>query len=232
MELQKQVATQERPEKDVAKDTLRKPLEMLHFAEVKPQQRVLELLPGGGYFTRLLSAVVASQGQVYGLVPKPHDSLPEKLNQIFTRGYLSLQKLAESTPNLQAMQQDFNQLNLPQNLDLVWTSQNYHDLYADWGPAAMQTLNQKVFAALKPGGIYLVSDHVGKANADIQSIATLHRIDPEQVKQQVLAAGFVLDAESQLLHNPKDTHTLNVFDPSLRGHTDQFVLKFRKPHTR
>lgn len=218
-----------RPESDVAKDALRKPFEMLKFAEVKPQQRVLELVPGGGYFTRVLSAALTPQGKLYGLVPKPHERLPDKLNQIFTTGYQGLQATAQTLPNVEALQQDLHQVQLPGEVDLVWTSQNYHDMYLYWGPEATHRLNQAVFAALKPGGIYLVSDHVGKAGSDLAAISALHRIDPALVKQQVEAAGFVLEAESQLLHNPADDHTLNVFDPSLRGQTDQFVFRFRKP---
>lgn len=225
-----QETTVARPEQDVAKDALRKPFEMLQFAEVKPGHRVLELVPGGGYFTRVLSGAIAAQGQVYGLVPKPHERLPDKLNQIFTTGYQNLQSLAQSLPNVQALQQDFHQVQLPADVDVVWTSQNYHDLYLYWGPEATHRLNQAVFAALKPGGVYLVSDHVGQAGADVAAISALHRIDPLLVKQQVEAAGFVLEAESPLLHNPADNHTVNVFDPSLRGHTDQFVFKFRKPY--
>jgi predicted methyltransferase len=108
--------------------------------------------------------------------------------------------------------------------------QNYHDLYDKFmGPADVPAFNKAVFAALKPGGVYVVLDHVAAAGSGIGATETLHRIDPARVKADVLAAGFKLDAESSILANTSDDHTKNVFDPSVRGHTDQFLYRFKKP---
>ena len=97
------------------------------------------------------------------------------------------------------------------------------------GPADVPAFNKAVFAALKPGGVYVVLDHAAVAGSGISATETLHRIDPARVKSDVLAAGFKLDAESTILANAADDHTKKVFDPSVRGHTDQFLFRFKKP---
>jgi predicted methyltransferase len=89
--------------------------------------------------------------------------------------------------------------------------------------------NKMVFDDLKPGGIYLILDHSAEAGSGARDTKTLHRIDVEAVKAEVLAAGFVFVGSSDLLRQPGDNRTLKVFDPSVRGNTDQFILKFRKP---
>ena len=115
-------------------------------------------------------------------------------------------------------------------MDLVFTSQNYHD-YPDafMGKVDPAVLNREVYAALKPGGLYVIIDHVAAAGSGLRDTDTLHRIDPAAVKAEVAAAGFVFDGESQVLRNPADSHELKVFDKSIRGHTDQFIYRFRKP---
>jgi predicted methyltransferase len=112
--------------------------------------------------------------------------------------------------------------------DVAWTTENYHDLYGLLGADGMLAYDKAVFAALKPGGVFLVSDHVALPGA-ADAPTTLHRIDPAIVRAQLVAAGFVPDGESDALHNPADDHTLKVFDPSIRGKTDQFMFRFRKP---
>jgi predicted methyltransferase len=89
--------------------------------------------------------------------------------------------------------------------------------------------NRAVFKALKPGGTFLVVDHVAEAGSGMRDTDTLHRIDPAIVKQQVVAAGFVFEGESNVLRNPADDHKKVVFDKAIRGRTDQFIYKFRKP---
>jgi predicted methyltransferase len=122
----------------------------------------------------------------------------------------------------------FAQLKTPEPVDLVWTSQNYHDLH-NFPGLDIGVFNQMVYEALKPGGIYLILDHAAAAGSGTRDTKTLHRIDPETVKTEVLAAGFKLVGSSDLLHQAGDDHTLKVFDPSIRGKTDQFILKFQKP---
>ena len=112
----------------------------------------------------------------------------------------------------------------------MFTSQNYHD-YPDsfMGKVDPVMLDQQAFAALKPGGLFVVIDHVAPAGAGMQDTETLHRIDPAIVRKQVESVGFVFDGESKALRNPADPHNIKVFDPSIRGHTDQFMYRFRKP---
>jgi predicted methyltransferase len=119
---------------------------------------------------------------------------------------------------------------LPAKLDAVFIRQNYHDLHDKFmGPADVAAFNKNVFAALKPGGVYVVLDHAAVAGSGLAGTEGLHRIDEATVKAEVLAAGFKLDGESKILANPEDDHTKFVFHPSVRGKTDQFLLRFRKP---
>jgi predicted methyltransferase len=112
----------------------------------------------------------------------------------------------------------------------VWTSQNYHDFHDSFfGPADLAVVNKAIFTALKPGGLYIVLDHVAAPGSGLRDTETLHRIDPAIVKKEVTAAGFEFVSEDDSLKNPADPHTAKVFDPSIRGKTDQFVYKFRKP---
>ncbi|HYC74521.1 hypothetical protein [Brevundimonas sp.] len=118
----------------------------------------------------------------------------------------------------------------PSGLDLVFTAQNYHDLHLAPFPAdTASKVNAAVLRALKPGGLYVIVDHHALAGSDLAAADTLHRIDLEAVKREVTAAGFVLEAESDLLADPADPRTASVFDPSIRGKTSQFMLRFRKP---
>jgi predicted methyltransferase len=112
---------------------------------------------------------------------------------------------------------------------MAWTSDNYHDIYGFFGADHAAAADAAIFSALKPGGVFIVIDHAALPGASATAPTTLHRIDPATVKAQVEAAGFKLEAESPILANPADPHTQKVFDPAIRGRTDQFVFKFRKP---
>ena len=119
---------------------------------------------------------------------------------------------------------------LPSGLDAVFIRQDYHDLHDKFmGPADIARFNRNVYAALKPGGVFVILDHAAAAGSGLRDTDTLHRIDVEAVKAEVTAAGFVLDGQSPILANPADDHTKFVFDPAIRGQTDQFLLRFRKP---
>jgi predicted methyltransferase len=121
-------------------------------------------------------------------------------------------------------------LNPPSGLDLVLTVQNYHDLHLTMmQPGTAKIVNAAIFKALKPGGAYVIVDHVANAGTGEEAPNKLHRIDPAIIKQEVTAAGFKFEGESDLLRNPADDHTKGVFDPSIRGKTDQVAYKFRKP---
>lgn len=210
---------------DVANDARRKGPELLAFAEVKPGQKVYELIPGAGYFTRLLSLAVGPQGKVYAVWPDEYDKVSKPDSD-------TMRKMATTAPftNVTVLTQPAKAFSAPEPLDLVFTSQNYHD-YPDkfMGKVDPAVLNAAVFKALKPGGLYVIVDHAGRPGTGMTETDTLHRIDAATVKQQVTAAGFVLEAESDLLANPADPKTVEVFDKAIRGKTDQFVLKFRKP---
>jgi predicted methyltransferase len=204
---------------DAKLDDRRHGAELVAFSGVKTGDRVLELIPGSGYFTRIFSKVVGDKGHVYAVVPKPMEKFADKTRL-----------LPDHYPNVEVLLQPADALTTSKPVDVAFTSQNYHD-YPDtfMGPTDPAILDKQVYAALKPGGTYIVIDHVAEAGSALRDTETLHRIDPALVKQQVEAAGFEFVGESDVLRNPNDDHKAKVFDPSIRGVTDQFVYKFRKP---
>jgi predicted methyltransferase len=223
------VADAGRPGTDKQRDENRMPAETIAFAGVKPGDVVGELLPGGGYFTRILSKVVGPQGHVYAFAPPlpPNASADMKDYSAPTRALAQEPAYANVTIVAQALAN----ITFPVPVDMVWTTQNYHDFHNIAG-VDIAALNKQVFDALKPGGVYLVLDHAAAAGAGSSVTNTLHRIDVETVKKEVVAAGFVLEGSSPLLERKSDPHTAAVFDASVRGKTDQFILKFRKPRAK
>jgi predicted methyltransferase len=220
------VADSNRPAADKDRDAERKPAETMAFTGVKPGAQVAELLPGGGYFTRLFSKAVGDSGHVYALVPAPRTDAPAG-----TPDFAARVKLIAADPhyaNVSVVVEPFSQLGVPAPVDLMWTSQNYHDLHNIPG-LDLGVFNKLVFDDLKPGGIYLVLDHAAEEGSGARDTSTLHRIDAQTVKDEVAAAGFVFVGASDLLRNTADPHSAKVFDPAVRGKTDQFILKFRKP---
>lgn len=222
--VQSAIASPSRPAADIARDGLRKPAELLRFAGVKRGDIIGDLIPGQGYFTRLFSAAVGGQGHVYAVVPA-------ELAQVQPKALDGMKALASepAMANVSVLSMPTDQISTPSPLDIAWTSDNYHDLYAFFGPDKAAQFDAAVFKALKPGGAFIVIDHVAPAGSDVATVRRLHRIDPAIVKGQVLAAGFKLEAQSSALTNPADSHEDPVFSPQIRGHTDQFVLRFRKP---
>ncbi|HVU20450.1 MAG TPA: hypothetical protein VHE09_06930 [Rhizomicrobium sp.] len=212
-----------RPADDKALDAERKPAEMLALAHVKPGMKVMDLVPGGGYFTRLFAKAVGPKGYVYAYQPK--EFAP------FNKGKpAKVRAVAAEYPNVSVIEAPANDLAAPEALDVVWTSQNYHDLHDSFAkPADLAVINKKVFDALKPGGLFIVLDHSAEKGSGLRDTETLHRIDEAAVKSEVTAAGFKLAGESNVLRNPADPRTAKVFDPSIRHKTDQFILIFRKP---
>jgi predicted methyltransferase len=214
------VADSARPAEDRQRDADRKPAETLAFAGVKPGDTVVELAPGKGYYTRLLSAVVGPKGKVHAVAspPKP-DGPPPAVQAIAADPHYS---------NVSVNLQRVADLKLRPGADLVWTSLNYHDFH-NIPDVDVATINRAVFAALKSGGTYFVLDHAAEAGSGARDTGTLHRIDEETLKQEVNSVGFKLGGESDILRTKTDAHTAKVFDPEIRGHTDQFMLKFKKP---
>lgn len=210
---------------DAANDDRRKVADLMAFSEVKPGEKVLELIPGSGYFTRVFSTVVGPTGHVFVVWPNEY----AKESESDAAASVTLSK-DPHYGNVSVLNQPANQLSSPEKVDLVFTSQNYHD-YPDkfMGKVDPSVLNKQVFDALKPGGLYVIVDHVAEAGSGLRDTDTLHRIDPAIVKKEVEAAGFKYEGESKVLRNPADPHNIKVFDKSIRGHTDQFVYRFRKP---
>lgn len=216
------IADTTRPPDDVARDAARKPAVLLAFVDVKPGMAVVDWVPGGGYFTRLFADVVGDEGKVYAWVPA-------ELKDKYDLGK-NAEAIAIQHRNVLAVIEPMLATTSIRDADIVWTSQNYHDLHTKgFGDVDTLAFNKQVFDMLKPGGYYIVVDHRAAEGAPVDVAESLHRIDPAIVKREVEAAGFVFDSESVALANPADDHTLNVFDEKVRGHTDQFVYKFKKP---
>ena len=199
--------------------------ELMAFSRVKAGDKVLELIPGSGYFTRLFSRIVGPKGRVYAIWPKPYadEDVPDV-------GALKAASAKAPWTNVSVLIQPAAALTVPEPVDVVFTSQNYHD-YPDkfMGRIDPSVFNKAVYRALKPGGVFIIIDHAAEAGSGMRDTDTLHRIDAAIVKKQVLAAGFRFDGESMLLRNPADNHKALVFKPEIRGKTDQFIYRFRKP---
>ena len=213
------VADTTRPKADTDRDTLRLPAETIAFAGVKPGMKVAEFFPGGGYFTRPLSDVVGPQGHIYGIENAKWDD-----------GSDAKVAAAVKDHNVTMQLVKLGEFSLPEKVDVAWITQNYHDLHiAKYGPVDMAAFNRHVYESLKPGGTYFILDHQANPDTGDAQIAKLHRIPKAQVIREVEAAGFKLAAQGDALHRTTDDHTKSVFDKSVQGHTDQYMLKFVKP---
>ncbi len=211
-----------RSAEDRARDEARRTAETLAFARVAPGQKVADMIIGGGYFTRLFSAAVGPDGHVTAWQPAEFIAFEDSYGEAATA--------ADALANVDAVRSPIGAPEYPSGLDLVFTAQNYHDLHMGMFPAdTAAKVNTAVFEALKPGGLYVIVDHHAAAGSGLSAADSLHRIDVEAVKREVEAAGFVLDGESEVLARADDPMTANVFDPSIRGRTSQFMLRFRKP---
>jgi predicted methyltransferase len=212
------VADPGRPAADTARDDERKPAEMLAFAKVHPGESVLEILPGGGYFTRLLSKAVGPTGHVYAATVA---SSAKAVTAIAAD---------PAYANVTVVGIDAAGLSATPTVGLIFTAQNYHDMHLTRIHLDVPSMDKLWYDKLAPGGHLLVIDHVARAGAPVTETAdTLHRIDPAFARKEIESVGFVFDGELDAIRNPADTHDKIVFDPSIRGHTDQFVFRFRKP---
>lgn len=202
-------------------DARRQAAAVLAFSGVKPGDTVVDYLPGSGYWTRIFTNVVGPRGRVYTLWPAAGAKYAEKnLPALNARGLA----------NVTAQVQPTNLPTAPQPVDLFWTVQNYHDIpNKGAGEPALRAFDAAVFKMLKSGGTYVVIDHADAPGTGLSGTETRHRIDPAAVRRQIEATGFRYVGASNALANPADDHTKNVFDPAIRGKTDQFVMKFRKP---
>jgi predicted methyltransferase len=218
--IQQAVADPSRPADDTKDDAARKPDLVMAFAGVKRGQTIAEYLPGGGYYTRMLSDAVGPKGKVYAL-------------ETTTWGQKNIDATKAAIAGLPNVSLDLSPLggfHLPEKVDLFWTTLNYHDLHVPkYADVDMAAFNKAVFDALKPGGTYFIEDHAAAAGTGVADAPRLHRIEKSAVIAEVEAAGFKLAGESDVLKNPADDHTKIIFDPAIRLKTDQFLLKFRKP---
>lgn len=205
-----------RAERDADRNRL--PAETIVFAGVAPGMVIAEFIPFYGYFTRLLCDVVGSRGKVYGIENLDWSNAP------FDK------QLKSERPNVFLQRTKWGEFDLPEKVDLFWITQNYHDLHVgEYGYVDIAAFNRRVYDALKPGGIYLIVDQAANPGLTEERIGVLHRIDEAQVIREVTEAGFVLVGESDALHHPNDDRTRSIFDSSVRGHTDEFMLRFQRP---
>jgi predicted methyltransferase len=222
------VADTHRPAEQTQLDSHRKPAQLLALAGVKQGYLIADFMPGNAYFTRIMSKVVGPGGKVYAFIPQ------EEINNC-PPSEVAGSRAMERDPvyrNVTLLTAPVNQFAVPQRLDILWTAQNYHDLHDSFmGPASVKVLNKAFFDALKPGGVLIIIDHSAALGSGLRDTETLHRIDPASVREEVEAAGFQFEAEIDVLRNAEDDHTRTVFDPLIRGKTDQFAFKFRKPDT-
>ena len=202
--------------------------ELIPFARVDAGSTVIDVYPGDGDWTRLFSDVVGSEGRVYSFVPAEVAH--------FKNDPVGLMRTLAKEPgreNVDAVSS--NLVAMPeatQPADVLWMHLFYHDLHTaliqDKGATA-GAFNRAVYERLKPGGRYVIIDHAAAAGSGTSAARSLHRIDPATVREEVEAAGFVLDAMSPLLANKDDPHSIKVFDPTVKGETDRFIYRFVKP---
>ncbi len=196
---------------------------MIAFAGIRPGQIVLEILPGKGYFTRIFSKVVGPRGRVYTAVPDPEspDAEPAATEIATDVQYSNVAVVPLTADSIKQ---------LPP-VDVIWTSQNYHDFHLTRIHTDMAALDKAWFDILKPGGVVVIVDHAALPGSPAAATADkLHRIDPAIVRGEMQRAGFKFDGESSALRNPADSRAVPIFDPTIRGRTDQFVYRFRKPN--
>jgi predicted methyltransferase len=217
------VADPARPAEDRAMDASRHPAELLDFLKLRAGQTVADVWPGD-YWDRLFAAAVGPTGKVYAV----HLEEADKAEKIDTPADGSMPLAGHS--NVIAVVTHANTFALPAKADVIWMRQNYHDLYDKFmGPADVPAFNKAVFQALKPGGRFVIIDHAAPDGSGLAATETTHRIDAAVVKKDMAAAGFKFVGETTALRNPADDRTKLVFDPSVRGKTDQFVYVFQRP---
>jgi predicted methyltransferase len=217
------VADSRRPADDTARDANRHPAETLAFARIEPGDRVADIFPGGGYWTRMFAVAVGDSGRVYPTI---------RADGVAGEYETPVLAVAAQYPSATMARVPYDALAFPEPLDVIFTAQNYHDMpLTAYNLGDRAQMNATAFAALKPGGLYVIIDHSAIDGSPVQTDAesTNHRIDQATVRREVEAAGFVFDGEANFLRNPEDPRTASVFDEAIRGRTDQFVMRFRKP---
>ncbi len=222
------IASPDRPKADVERDPVAKPRELLAFLGVTPGMRVIDMFAAGGYYTELLARTVGVKGQVIAYNNPPYARFAEKgIAQRYADGRLG---------NVRQVTAEVDELQLaPASLDAALFVMSFHDAYwrpadGSWNRTDPDELLRRLHGALKPGAVVVVQDHVASPGGDTAKVVDqLHRIDPAVVRAAFERAGFVFDKASEILARPEDDHSKLVFDESIRGRTDQFIYRFRKP---
>jgi predicted methyltransferase len=218
------VAAKDRPADAVALDASRKPVQILGFMGLKPGMKAFDLLTGTGYYAEIMGRAVGPKGSVVAYSPAAYN--PEPIKAAFAT-------LTPRVPNVRLVNNPAEAF-VPNSYDFAMIHLNYHDFYFESEKFNIPRTDPDVvlktlYTTMKPGGIVAVIDHVGPAGDTRAIVDKLHRIDPETVKADFKRAGFMLEGESDLLRMPADDHSKNVFDPAIRGKTDRFTYRFRKP---
>ncbi|MFL6751874.1 MAG: class I SAM-dependent methyltransferase [Sphingomicrobium sp.] len=221
------VASAGRSADNVKLDESRKPAEVLSFLGLKRGMTAIDLFGGNRYWAEIMAPAVGPKGRV--IVWEPTQFYDADTQKAFA-GFKA------KTPNVTIISTPFEAITLPRNTaDFVMLNLNYHDTYWQNEKYKIPRMDpsaflKTVYSAMKPGAVIGVIDHVANPNSDTRAtVDKLHRIDPEVVKRDFKRAGFQLVGTSNLLRNPADDHSLLVFDPKIRGKTDRFIFKFKKP---
>ncbi len=217
------------PERDLSdrlRDSVRKPIEVLEFLGVDTGMSVLDIYAAGGYYTLILSKAVGITGRVYAQNTPRGLRFEEDRSDITQGEVLEAKILANNLINVVRVDRPVIDMALqPGSFDVVLVSQIFHD-YHNSNPGRAQAVLNEIMTALKPGGVLGMIDHVGEAG---QNNRRLHRMQKTDAIAAAEQAGFVLDAESNLLANPNDNYRRSIFDPMLNRGTDQFLLRLKKP---
>lgn len=221
------VSNPQRPVEDIAADANRKPGEVLSFFDIKPGMTVLDLFSGGGYYTEMLNAVVGENGKV---IAHTNEAYIPFSGEIYQKRYVD-GRLAQT----ETIITEADDLVLDENsLDATILVLTWHDfLFAEaesgWQAINEDLLLEKLCIAMKPGAVLGLIDHVANPGGDPSQVAkTLHRVDPQVVRDAFANSCFTLDAEAEFLRNNDDDHMLAVFDKTIRGQSDRFVFRFVK----
>lgn len=234
-----------RPWFERARDAVRKPAEIIAFSGIKPGDKIADLMPGPGYYTRVLSKLVGPKGKLYAVVPFATVGAPSerkgpvikvdgqniplsRVEQAYALEDIS--EYGNITVLWEAFLQYDGQFALPEQVDAVFTADDYYELHGskEFAAVDMAKVAKAIFRALKPGGVYVVMDHASAKGAGFTQAATLHRTDPEAVKAEIFAAGFVLDAESKLRASTTDDHSKLATDTEGVS-PDEYIFRFKKP---
>lgn len=211
------LADPRRPQADRDRDQFRHPADIMAFSGVQPGWRIADVGPGGGYYSRLFAVAVGDQGRVYGI---------DRPNAAPDRPRAMLAVVPQYT-NITELQAGYTGWTIDEPLDAVFISQIYHDFFYPQLNVDVPAFNRAVFAALKPGGVYVIADHAGRPGTGISESTTLHRIEESFLRSEVEAAGFRLAGSGEFLRNPADPRDKETPDPPMPK--DEFVLKFLKP---